>query len=143
MDEQQNQRNIKEIYEAIDAANLALSYLYKAEDLLRSASNWGLFDMFGGGLIASFVKHNKMSQARQHMEQAKWALDNFNKEVRDVNQSMSLGMETMDFMGMTDIFLDNFLIDWMVQGQINENIQQVDQAINMVLAMKNRLESML
>ena len=143
MDNSQNERNIKEIYEAIDAANLALSYLYKAEDELESASNWGIVDILGGGLITSFIKHGKIDKARQNMEQAKWALDNFNKEVRDVNMSMGLGLENMDFLGMTDLFLDNFLVDWMVQGQIKENRQQVEQAINMVMAMRSKLESML
>ena len=41
----------KEKREAIDAGNKALESLHTAKENLDSAHNWGLFDMFAGGLI--------------------------------------------------------------------------------------------
>lgn len=58
----------KEKREAIDAGNKALESLHTAKENLDSAHNWGLFDMFAGGLISSLAKRSKMNQARQHME---------------------------------------------------------------------------
>ena len=41
---------------------------------LNSAKNWGLVDMFGGGFFTTMLKHSKMDQAKQNMEQAKYDL---------------------------------------------------------------------
>lgn len=71
--------------------------LHTAKENLDSAHNWGLFDMFAGGLISSLAKHSKMNQARQHMEQAKWDLRNFSEELKDVNMISHLDIETMIF----------------------------------------------
>lgn len=42
----------KEIQEAIAAAETTLAYLDGAREALSSASNWGIFDMLGGGFLA-------------------------------------------------------------------------------------------
>lgn len=42
----------KEKREAIDAGNKALESLHTAKENLDSAHNWGLFDMFAGGLTS-------------------------------------------------------------------------------------------
>ena len=41
----------KEKREAIEAGQRALSSLRTAEENLNSAKNWGLVDMFGGGIL--------------------------------------------------------------------------------------------
>lgn len=81
----------KEKREAIDAGNKALESLHTAKENLDSAHNWGLFDMFAGGLISSLAKHSKMNQARQHMEQAKWDLRNFSEELKECEYDFSSG----------------------------------------------------
>ena len=62
----------KEKREAIEAGQRALSSLRIAKENLNSAKNWGLVDMFGGGFFSTMLKHSKMDQARQNMEQAKY-----------------------------------------------------------------------
>ena len=59
---------MREIREAIQAGERALTSLRKAEEKLTSASNWGLWDIFGGGLISGIAKHNKMNEATTYME---------------------------------------------------------------------------
>jgi hypothetical protein len=71
----------KEKREAIEAGQRALSSLRTAEENLNSAKNWGLVDMFGGGFFSTMLKHSKMDQARQNMEQAKYDLRNFSREL--------------------------------------------------------------
>ncbi len=58
---------IREIREAIDAADNALLHLRSARKYLDSASNWGLLDMFGGNLITGLVKHSKMGNAEREI----------------------------------------------------------------------------
>lgn len=62
---------MREINEAIQAGERALTSLRKAEEKLTSAGNWGLWDIFGGGLISGIAKHNKMNEASSYMEEAK------------------------------------------------------------------------
>ena len=46
----------KEVREALAAGQEALGYLNRARECLNSAGNWGLVDLFGGGLLSTFVK---------------------------------------------------------------------------------------
>lgn len=112
----------KEKREAADAGNRALRSLRAAQDNLNSAKNWGIWDMFGGGFISTMVKHSKMEQAR-------YDLRNFSRELNDVNMACHLDIETGDFLSFADWFFDGFVVDWMVQDRINQASWQVAEAI--------------
>ena len=105
----------KEKREAIEAGQRALSSLRTAKENLNSAKNWGLVDMFGGGFFSTMLKHSKMDQARQNMEQAKYDLRNFSRELNDVNVACNLNINTGDFLSypLQIIFLMDLLwIGW-------------------------------
>lgn len=122
----------KEKQEAIDAGNKALRSLRKAQENLDSAKGWGIFDMLGGGFLSTMVKHSKVDQAKENMEQAKYDLRNFSKELNDVNIACNLNIETGDFLSFADWFFDGFIVDWMMQDRINQVSQQVEEAIRRV-----------
>ena len=122
----------KEKQEAIDAGNKALRSLRKAQENLDSAKGWGIFDMLGGGFISTMFKHSKVDQAKENMEQAKYDLRNFSKELNDVNIACNLNIETGDFLSFADWFFDGFIVDWMMQDRINQASQQVEEAIRRV-----------
>lgn len=109
----------KEKREAIDAGYRAINSLKTARDNLNSAKNWGLLDMFGGGFFSTMLKHSKIDQARQNMEQAKYDLRNFSRELNDVNIACDLNINIGDFLSFADYFFDGFVADWMVQDRIN------------------------
>ena len=119
----------KEKREAIDAGYRAINSLKTARDNLNSAKNWGLLDMFGGGFFSTMLKHSKIDQARQNMEQAKYDLRNFSRELNDVNMACDLHIDTGDFLSFADYFFDGFVVDWMVQDRINTAKRQVEEAI--------------
>lgn len=122
----------KEKREAVDAGRRALESLRAAQEDLNSAKNWGLWDMFGGGFISTMVKRSKMDTAKRHMEQAKYDLQTFSRELRDVSISYNLDIETGDFLSFADWFFDGFFVDWMVQERINKAGDQVAEAIRQV-----------
>lgn len=122
----------KEKREAIDAGNRALRSLRDAQDNLNSAKSWGFWDMFGGGFISTMAKHSRMDQAKQNMEQARYDLRNFSRELNDVNMACHLDIETGDFLSFADWFFDGFFVDWMVQERINQASRQVAEAIRRV-----------
>ena len=120
----------KEKREAIEAGQRALSSLRTAED------------MFGGGFFSTMLKHSKMDQARQNMEQAKYDLRNFSRELNDVNMACNLKINTGDFLSFADYFFDGFVVDWMVQDRINNARHQVEEAIRRTEYIINRLQHM-
>lgn len=103
----------KEKREAIDAGYRAINSLKTARDNLNSAKNWGLLDMFGGGFFSTMLKHSKIDQARQNMEQAKYDLRNFSRELNDVNIACDLNINIGDFFVFRRLF---FLMDLLRTG---------------------------
>ena len=60
----------REINEAVEAGEHALSSLRAAKSKLDSARAWGIYDILGGGLLSSAIKHGQISNANEWMEQA-------------------------------------------------------------------------
>ena len=132
----------KEKREAIEAGRRALNSLQTAKENLNSAKNWGLVDMFGGSFFTTMLKHSKMDQAKQNMEQAKYDLRNFSRELNDVNMACNLNIDTGDFLSFADYFFDGFVVDWVVQDRINNAKRQVEEAIRRTESIVNQLQRM-
>ena len=125
----------KEKREAIEAGRRALNSLQTAKENLNSAKNWGLVDMFGGGFFTTMLKHSKM-------DQAKYDLRNFSRELNDVNMACNLNIDTGDFLSFADYFFDGFVVDWVVQDRINNAKRQVEEAIRRTESIVNQLQRM-
>ena len=132
----------KEKREAIEAGRRALSSLRTAKENLNSAKNWGLVDMFGGGFFTTMLKHSKMDQAKRNMEQAKYDLRSFSRELNDVNMACNLNINTGDFLSFADYFFDGFVVDWVVQDRINNAKRQVEEAIRRTESIVSQLQRM-
>ena len=132
----------KEKREAIEAGERALDSLRTAKECLDSAKNWGLVDIFGGGFFTTMMKRSKMEQVSRNMEEAKYNLRNFSKELNDVNMSCNLNIETNDFLTFADYFFDGVFVDWMVQERINTARGQVEEAIQKTEYIVNQLQHM-
>ena len=126
---------IREIDEAIRAGERALDSLREAKNQLNSARNWGIYDMIGGGLISSMIKHSKIDQANEWMDQANQDLRRLAKELRDVDGE-GLQIDTGSLVTMLDIFCDNFFSDLLVQQKINDGRARID-------ALSERIEDVL
>ena len=98
--------------------------------------------MFCGGFFTTMLKHSRMDQAKQNMEQAKYDLRNFSKELHDVHMALDLNLDTDDFLSFADYFFDGFVVDWMVQDRINTARRQVDEAIRRTEYIVNQLQRM-
>lgn len=129
----------QEVNEAIYAGEKALESLYMAQEKLNSARTWGLLDLFGGGSITGLIKHARLGDASSYMEQARYDLECFQKELRDVVMEGDLRLEIGSFLSFADFFFDGFLADYMVQSKINDARQQVKEAIRRV---ENLLEQL-
>lgn len=125
----------QEIMEAIEAGERALDSLRGAQKALGSAKNWGLYDLLGGGLIASLIKRDRMKNAAGLMEEARRDLRIFEKELRDVELTSGLHIETDDFLAFADFFFDGAVADFLMQTRIAETKERVDEAADRVTAL--------
>lgn len=114
-----------ELNEAIQAGNRVKHILDKAEESLEKAAGWGTFDMLGGGMISTAVKHNHIDEAQDYIHQAQHQMRVFEKELRDVNEESEFGIDISGMLKFADFFFDGFISDFMVQGRINESLDQV------------------
>lgn len=122
----------KEINEAIEAGQRALMSLRQAENKLSSARNWGLVDLFGGGFLTDMMKYSKINDASRYVEQAKWDLQKFQRELKDVNLPTEVKIEIGGFLSFADFFFDGVVADYLVQSKIANARQQIADAIRIV-----------
>ena len=130
----------KEVSEAITAGRQALSILRMAKDELRSAGNWGVVDMVGGGFFSGMMKHSKINHASSYMRMAKEKLLIFQRELKDVYISTDMEIEISDFLTFADFFLDGLITDYLVHSKIEAAKSQIEQAMRQVERIVYRLE---
>ena len=135
--------NEQEIREAIQAADSALFHLRNAQQKLRSARNWGIYDLLGGGFFSTLIKHSKMDRARDEVEAARNAVCRFSRELSDVAGSAQFEMDTDDFLSFADYFFDGFIADYMMQNRIGRARDQVDNAIVRISRIRDQLSRQL
>ena len=119
----ENQTQLREIDEAIDAGQEAMEQIGQIESSLASAENWGTFDLFvKGGLISYMVKHSALDEAQTGAEQLQIALSRFRTELADVRIDGEMGQLNMDgFLRFADWFFDGLLVDWTVLSRIHDS----------------------
>ncbi|WP_307740103.1 hypothetical protein [uncultured Parolsenella sp.] len=132
-----------EILEAIQAADVALDHLEAAANQLDRANSWGLADVLGGSFLSTFMKHRRMDDAQDELEQARDAVRAFARELADVDRSLGLDIEVSGFLSFADYFFDGVVADWIVQRKIADAMEQVEQAVRKIVAVRNRLVRML
>ena len=136
----QTVRNLdREREEAIRAGEQALYSLQRARDELQKAKNWGIVDVLGGGLVTSMIKRSKMSDAQALIREAKYQMEVFARELRDVTNLQYIDLGDDSFMAFADCFFDGFLVDILAQSRIHKTIEQVDETICRVTNILNQL----
>lgn len=129
----------KERQEAIAAGERALDSLEKAQNCLDSARGWGIYDILGGGLISSLIKHGRMDKAEEYLSEAKYDLRQFENELRDLDEFENINLDTQDFLGIADLIFDGLIADVAMQSRINDARAAVNRAIHRVEGILNRL----
>ena len=133
----------KEIQEAISIGESVLLHLNRSLEILKSASSWGVFDLIGGGIISTAIKHNKMDNAEEELNQAKEALVLYKDNLSDISDIESINVQVDSFLSVADYFFDGLVSDWIVHSKINDTINKVSDAISKVQQVQSSLKSML
>jgi hypothetical protein len=139
---------IKELDEAIGAGNNAVPALEKLIGSLESAEGWGLWDLFGGGLLSTAVKHSRIDDARSEINEVQARMSRFKRELADVQKSLRLEIDISRLDTFADFFFDNLIVDWVVQSKIVRSLEQaretktlIENAVVKIEARKRAAES--
>lgn len=138
--EYQKTAQIQEYEEAIIAGEVVIHSLGKAKSALNNASNWGTFDLLGGGMISSAIKHNHLEEATSIISDVQTKLVEFHKELIDIGHVWKeVNVDISGFLKFADYFLDDIFSDWAVQQKITDITSQVTLQEKQVDVMLNKL----
>lgn len=130
-----------EIEEAIDAGKTALIRAGMVLEQVESAEDWGLFDIIGGGLITTLVKHSKIDEAQKCMEELQVSLRRFRTELADVERIDSdIHVDFSDMLRFGDWFFDGLVFDIMVQNRLKDSHQKTIKIKSQVTEAIHKLE---
>lgn len=137
---------MKEIKEAIDAGNHALTKLTDAGYALNDAKSYSTWDTFlGGGFMATMMKHDKLKESNNYLHGAQIALQRFHNELLDVKEIRqdALIIDTDGFVMFTDYFFDNIFTDWSIHSKITTSMNQISRVQDDVANTISELEQKL
>jgi hypothetical protein len=140
------QSNTKEMNEAIRAGEAVIEGLGNVIKTLNSAGSWGTWDMLGGGMIVTAIKHSRIDDARSWISHVQHSLRHFQRELTDVNIARG-GISEIDiggFVKFSDYFFDCLITDWVVQGKIKDSLRNAEQMLeriqNIMIEMQAKIE---
>ena len=98
-----------------------------------------MIDIIGGKGLSGLIKHVKIGDAKSSLNRAKDDLDRFRRELYDVRDIQGLDIEVGNFLTFADFFFDGFLADVMVQSRIRKAQRKIDDAIDRVEELLEKL----
>ena len=136
---EQEQLLDKELQEAIAASYVVTDKLRFAVSEMSSASDWGMMDIAGGGMMTSMIKHSHVKEASKKIAQLQQDLLRLQKEVKDVHSIDIAPMEIESWLSTADIFFDNFIFDFMAYSRINKSHEQLKAGLENIIALQDQL----
>lgn len=132
---------LREIDEADRAAGAALAALGRVRDRLGRASDWSTYDtFFGGGVISSAMKHDRLDEAARAATEADRCLAALRTELADVGTDLTAPRLQLDgFTRFVDIWFDNIFTDLAVRDRIKRAQQEVARLEEQVHGVRERL----
>lgn len=110
----------KELEEVVQAGKAALQSMQEIQGTLKSAANWGTFDLIGGGTLTTLAKHSKIDAAKGQARTAQRRLIQFEEELADADQDLDSSLDIGGLATFADYFFDGLIADWIVQSKIQK-----------------------
>lgn len=132
----------REMREAADAGREALYTADQILDCLRSAENWGTWDLVGGGMISGIAKHGWLDEAQASVEHLQTQLRIFRTELADVTMSADFQVNIGGFLRFADYFFDGILADWAVLDRIHRSQDRVESTREQIAGILSYLDRM-
>lgn len=133
---------IGEIDEAECAGRRVLSQIDLIAESLDSAEGWGTWDMLGGGMLSSMVKHAHLDEAQERIKSLERLLSRFRTELADVTVQADVRAQMDGFTRFADWFFDGFFVDWMVLSRIKESKGSLETTEKQIQRVMEQLRGM-
>ncbi len=135
-------QNTPQIQQAITIVNQLLPLVEQAERKLKSARNWGIFDMLGGGFIVDLIKHSKLNSASNTMTEVSMLLQQLQQTLGGIQIPVDYRMNIGGFATFADFFFDGVLADTYMTSKIFSSIEQVRTLKEKLYTLRNYLTRM-
>lgn len=133
--------NNHELIEAEQICAHALQRVDAALAHLKSAKSWGTFDLWGGGLLTSYFKTNKIEKAEKEIGLLHDELRKLNDSSEEIRYALD-GFEALTSLQKTlDIGLDDIYTNWKNQEQVKRNISLLEELHGNLNDLKKELSS--
>ena len=133
--------NREAIKRALPMVREAAYQLERAQDMLDSARGWGIFDILGGGLLSTLIKHGKTDDANECVSEAARLMERVQRLLPDIY----VGEAPIDeggFGRVADVLFDGFFTDLYMHGRINDQREAVDEMLSRVRRVERELTRM-
>ena len=134
------QNMLREVDEALAAAREVLQSLGNVGDSLRSAGNWGVVDMLGGGMLTTMIKHGHIDDAHKTISHVQHLLRRLHRELDDIHLASGDLGDMSEFETFADYFFDDLITDWIVQSRINRSAAHIQAVTQRVHVLSGKLE---
>lgn len=134
----------KEIEEAIQASKKLISVLRSTAEELSTSKGWGTWDIFGGGMLTSLVKHDHLNRASQLIKDSQDKANALTQELSDLNYYFDFDLLDLDSLTVAfDTFFDNIFSDLSVQSQIAKASDNIHLNLEKAERLLEKLEVLL
>ena len=130
----------QKIEEILDTGRVTLNSLKQAQIKLDSVKSWITIDGFGGSLLISIVKHSKIEETLQVLEEAKKNVRRFQLQLKTIELPMSVKKDVGIFVLFATFFLDGTIENYLIKERVNDVTEQLDDAMKMIEAICRGLQ---
>ena len=124
----------QKIEEILATGRMTLDSLRQAQIKLDSVKSWITIDGFGGSLLISIVKHSKIEETLQVLEEAKKNVRRFQLQLKTIELPMEVKKDVGIFVSFATFFLDGTVENYLIKERVNDVTEQLDDAVKMIEA---------
>ena len=123
---------VQKIEEILATGRMTLDSLKQAQIKLDSVKSWITIDGFGGSLIISIVKHSKIEETLQLLEDAKKNVRKFQLQLKTIELPIAVKKDVGIFVSFATFFLDGTVENYLIKERVGDVTEQLDDAVRMV-----------
>ena len=129
-----------QVEKALSTVNRLIPLVEEAESHFKSARNWSIFDVLGGGLIVDLIKHSKLNKAANSMNEIDFLMRQLRIELGSIAIPNDYRMNVGGFLTFADFFFDGIFADAYMASKIMSSLDEVQKLKNKLYALKSQLE---
>lgn len=134
----ENRPQQSQINEALSVIDKLIPLVNDAERNLAAARNWGFLDVIGGGFIVDLIKHSKLNNATNSMEQVNYLMQKLQHILGSMN-SNDYSMNVGNFAALADFLFDGFIADIYMTSKIMNSLDEVRKLKQKLCELRTRL----